>query len=679
MDAQKREDRSEDGHNAQHSSGLKRVFRMLINVLMFIPNLVAHYIIRPMGMMRHSIMGKLFVIVTVVYLIAATSLYMFTGQYHPFSKDLYNHLPFSKSDSSRFDPRAAPKAMLANPSDVQVFDWNDWLDLSVIQKVAKNANETSNLWPFKWSGEDPFKDIQTPPRKAGTEEQNALIGKYFLSQKAPVPKAVYFLETDRVVNVVSQAEYDRLERQRVEKEQADKLAEEDAKDEKKDENKDEKKDDKKEEDKEKRDGENKDDKEDNKKEEKEEKEEKDQTKLSNSVTSTASAQSAKSTFDSLFPEFKSKDYADRMLVDMPLDLFKFDVDMITNVTEDMTEEQKKHAELVNWALDNVKSSPKYFYEVPLKNDRSALGIHYDWRFFNKVRRGTKHEEFMHHLMRAWSKFSEKENILSLIAHGSLIGYYWDGMAMPWDADNDVQMPIMELDRFARKYNQTLIVQDPKEGNGRYFIDVSPWYVDRPNGKVKSNNNNVIDARFIDIRSGIYIDITGLAYTDPKHGKDQGRTEVNCKSPHYYDIGELSPARMAMYEGVPVYVPNDVSKVLVSEYNEKIKKPKFNEWKFNQDLRLWVKQEKCAKFQIKKKKFDSNGHLTKYGACNDDGIYEYYENTKEVTELRVREQELYDQLDALDKNDHSQAANIKAKLADLMKKYYPPLLDDPEPF
>uniref|UniRef100_A0A060SX03 ARAD1A04620p n=1 Tax=Blastobotrys adeninivorans TaxID=409370 RepID=A0A060SX03_BLAAD len=670
MDVQKREDRSEDVQNAQ-PSGLRRVFRMLIMVLMFIPNLVAHYIIRPLGVMRHSTMGKLFVIVTVVYLIAAASLYMFTGQYHPFSKDLYNHLPFAKSDSSRFDPRAAPKAMLANPADVQVFDWNDWLDLSVIQKVAKNANETSKLWPFKWSGEDPFKGIQTPPRKAGTEEQNALIGKYFLSQKAPVPKAVYFLETDRVVNVVSQSEYDRLERQRVEKEQADQLAEEEKKNEDKEKRDDEKKDDKD-------DKEDKEDKEDKMNEEHEDKEE-EKTEQAAAVTSTTSAHSAESTFDSLFPEFKSKDYADRMLVDMPLDLFKFDVDMITNVTEDMSKEDREHAEFINWAVDHVKDSPKYFYEVPLKNDHTALGVHYDWRFFNKIRRGTKHEEFMHHLMRAWSKFSEKENILSLIAHGSLIGYYWDGMAMPWDADNDVQMPIMELDRFARKYNQTLVVQDPKEGNGRYFIDVSPWYVDRPNGKVKTNNNNVIDARFIDIRSGIYIDITGLAYTDPKHGKDKGRTEVNCKSPHYYDIGELSPARMAMYEGVPVYVPNDVSKVLVSEYNEKIKKPKFNEWKFNQDLRLWVKQEKCAKFQIKKKKFDANGHLTKYGACNDDGIYEYYENTKEVTELRMREKELYAQLDALNKDDHAQAANIKAKLADLMKKYYPPLLDDPEPF
>lgn len=290
-------------------------------------------------------------------------------------------------------------------------------------------------------------------------------------------------------------------------------------------------------------------------------------------------------------------------------------------------EQEFHARMIKHTADIIKKTPKFFHELWLKRNTN-LGVHYDWRFFRQVRHGQDASESLHHLVRAWAAFTHQEGVISWLAHGALLGWFWNGLTMPWDADIDVQMPIMELDRLARKYNNTLVVQDPKDGQGRFLIEVSPAYVERNRG----NGNNVIDARFIDIRSGLYLDITGLA-----HNRHDDQNQVGCKTPHYYHIGDLYPLRLTTYEGVPLYIPNNFRHILREEYWG-YENPVFQTHMYNKDMRQWVGRRQCDKFTDDNLKFSDTpgGTLTYYGACENDDLWASYNRTRYLTALHDEE-------------------------------------------
>lgn len=94
----------------------------------------------------------------------------------------------------------------------------------------------------------------------------------------------------------------------------------------------------------------------------------------------------------------------------------------------------------------------------------------------------------------------------------------------------------------------------------FLLDVNPWIWERERG----DGMNIIDARWIDVRNGLFIDITGLSETRPN---DQPGV-WNCKNYHYYRTTELYPMRETMFEGVMAKVPYEYDKILVDEYQEK---------------------------------------------------------------------------------------------------------------
>ncbi|SCV02124.1 LANO_0F15390g1_1 [Lachancea nothofagi CBS 11611] len=149
---------------------------------------------------------------------------------------------------------------------------------------------------------------------------------------------------------------------------------------------------------------------------------------------------------------------------------------------------------------------KYFSEASHVADYVHMGHHFDARFF---RGSVEHSEMRTRLdaiVRAWLNFVHSNGLSSWLSHGTLYGWLYNGMAFPWDGDHDMQMPIVHLNILAEKFNQSLIVEDPEIGNGRFFLDVTNSITSRTHG----NGNNNIDARFIDVDSGLYVDITGLS-------------------------------------------------------------------------------------------------------------------------------------------------------------------------
>lgn len=93
-----------------------------------------------------------------------------------------------------------------------------------------------------------------------------------------------------------------------------------------------------------------------------------------------------------------------------------------------------------------------------------------------------------------------------------------------------------------------------------MLDINPNYV------IQSTEDtlNVIDGRWIDMSSGLFIDITAVR---KDHGKRQrGQEEaLMCKDKHHYDESQIFPLRDSYFEDIPVKIPYAYAELLQEEY------------------------------------------------------------------------------------------------------------------
>lgn len=235
-----------------------------------------------------------------------------------------------------------------------------------------------------------------------------------------------------------------------------------------------------------------------------------------------------------------------------------------------------------------------------------------------------------------------EGLVMIPAHGSLLAWYFNSGTFPWDTDADVQMPIEDLATFCLNFNNSMIVQNPRYGTSKLYVDCT----DSLTHRVKGNGNNNIDARIIDVDSGVFIDITGLSLTHDRISKGYlnnikswlpnvdvntyphakkvlstvGRTirqkpvykpktpaeiekdniayEIhkenrlyNCRNDHYYTYEQLSPLRLTLFEGAPTFVSSESKAykfMLGIEYKKtSLSKPVHDMYVFIKELALWV--------------------------------------------------------------------------------------------
>lgn len=294
----------------------------------------------------------------------------------------------------------------------------------------------------------------------------------------------------------------------------------------------------------------------------------------------------------------------------------------------ITVNEYRYLESLKYSDNEVKNGnpPKYFAEARLIG--SLVGDHYDWRFFNGVMyEASQRSLILHRLVRSWLSFSRKNGINTWVAHGSLLSWYWNGFSFPWDYDIDVQVPVMDLHKLSLQFNQTLVVEDMEEGYGRYFLDCGSFITLR----AKGNGNNNIDARFIDIDTGIYIDITGLAvsntkspdrykefYPDQWVENAEDYTEANtamnaynCRNNHFSTLDELSPLVKTFVEGEMAYVPRRYSDILSVEYPKGLLSKQYSGHVFIPQLRLWVKEGDLYYFLHDKEKWKLHNYNEEY--------------------------------------------------------------------
>jgi hypothetical protein len=133
-----------------------------------------------------------------------------------------------------------------------------------------------------------------------------------------------------------------------------------------------------------------------------------------------------------------------------------------------------------------------------------------------------------------------------------------------DWDVDMQVDVTTLQTLAEEYNATVWTAVPSTARldaepRDYLLDVNPFWVERTHG----DGANFIDARFIDTRNGLYIDITGLTELDPIRSPNI----VSCKNYHNYELDNIYPLRETMFEGTKAKVPFNYKTILADEYGE----------------------------------------------------------------------------------------------------------------
>ncbi|KAJ5658362.1 uncharacterized protein N7484_002011 [Penicillium longicatenatum] len=238
---------------------------------------------------------------------------------------------------------------------------------------------------------------------------------------------------------------------------------------------------------------------------------------------------------------------------------------------------------------NASAEYKYFHE-PGRDD--ILG-HYDIRFFTSPVEDAARAETLTHMIRAYLNFFNENELETWIAHGTLLGWWWNGKILPWDWDMDTQVPDTTLTYLADHFNHTIVeytAPDSREKR-QYLLDINPWARQRDHGQ----GHNIIDARWIDIDTGLYIDITGLSLLEP----DTEPGVWGCKNFHKYRVGDIYPLRRTSFEGVQAKVPFGYDTVLLEEYSEQaLINTKFHNHTWFPELTEWISDEVLAKLSLK---------------------------------------------------------------------------------
>lgn len=369
-----------------------------------------------------------------------------------------------------------------------------------------------------------------------------------------------------------------------------------------------------------------------------------------------------------------------------------------------------------------KDISKYFQEATIfgthyhKDHRvNENGAHYDFRFFSGFVTEMPDSELSPHspeklvnsnpndeIKSMASHFGIKNSVLSHLthmlftltfhdglilfpAHGTLLAWYFNSLSFPWDEDGDVQMPIEDLAEFCLRYNNSMIVENPRFGFAKGYVDCATTITHRDKG-LGTNN---IDARFIDVDSGLYIDITGLSVSDDTmdqknfdklkqwlpdtlhheyvtdNGDDKSNKDIvlqhvdkkkvydqhkanriyNCRNKHYYSYDQLSPMRVTLFEGAPTFVAvneDSLKSQLEIEYSpNSLTNVVFDKYYFSKYLRTWLSAYDILQGELElgfNPKPDQPVDEIKMNKdiSGIDVVYEYYTHPTEIFSELVRD-------------------------------------------
>ncbi|KAG7838129.1 hypothetical protein KL943_000205 [Ogataea angusta] len=307
----------------------------------------------------------------------------------------------------------------------------------------------------------------------------------------------------------------------------------------------------------------------------------------------------------------------------------------------------------------------HYHDILLrKKDGAVSREKYDWRFFsNLIVDETDKRSTWHQLIRGWLHFSSNLGITTWLSQEALLGWHRNGLLSPWEESVHFEIPARDMVRLAESLNGSLVIQDPKDGTGVFYIDVNPYYMER----ARNNNGNAspesIDLKFIDIRTGLYLEVTGLMISSdglpiPANAMEMFVNEgdvledlkadrtvdgskrkiINSGTGFFYHIDQISPLRRTLFEGRLANVPNRFISILDMLYKDIINTKEFFGHKYVDHLRLWVDSDQCNYVPTEDIELFRKGGSNFIGACHDYKIWGEYNSTKAATLFKLLEAE-----------------------------------------
>ncbi|ROT39339.1 mannosylphosphorylation protein [Sodiomyces alkalinus F11] len=247
-------------------------------------------------------------------------------------------------------------------------------------------------------------------------------------------------------------------------------------------------------------------------------------------------------------------------------------------TTQTSEARPKNIKNVNEKGEEYHAQPgKYFHE-------SSFHVHYDGRFASHpIVDQDEQRHAIKVLVQTYLATFRDLGIETWLMHGTLLGWWWNKQILPWDTDADVMISEPSIYRLAAYYNMTTYYFEyPAVPNGRTFqLEVNPHYTIRED----SDRLNVVDARWIDMENGLFIDITTASY-DLDHPEGEG--VLVCKDGHQFRDTYLFPLLDTTFEGVEVKIPFKYKEMLESEYGEEaLTRKKFHGHVFDDIKMEWA--------------------------------------------------------------------------------------------
>ncbi|TFB06760.1 Protein MNN4 [Trichoderma ghanense] len=220
--------------------------------------------------------------------------------------------------------------------------------------------------------------------------------------------------------------------------------------------------------------------------------------------------------------------------------------------------------------------PKYFHE-------NRYDVHYDDRYSRILLEDPKQREAIKVLVQTYLATFRDLGVQTWLMHGTLLGWWWGKKVMPWDYDADVQVTEADMYFLAAYHNMTTYYY--KYGDmekGRFFqLEVNPYFVHRE----QDDKSNVIDARWIDMQNGLYIDITAARYA---LDHPEGEGVLYDKFGHEYRDTYVFPLRDTTFEGVPCKIPYRYEDMLQAEYGRSsLTNTEYHGHRFDNEAREWV--------------------------------------------------------------------------------------------
>ncbi|EOD50336.1 putative mannosylphosphorylation protein [Neofusicoccum parvum UCRNP2] len=221
---------------------------------------------------------------------------------------------------------------------------------------------------------------------------------------------------------------------------------------------------------------------------------------------------------------------------------------------------------------------KYFHE-------STFHPHYDGRFAETTLPYDDRLSNLTALVQTYLSTMHDIGAETWIMHGSLLGWWWNRKIMPWDTDIDVQMSEQSMHYLASYYNMTVHhFNIPGTDLSRdYMIEVNPHYV---NGST-DDWLNVIDARWIDTETGLFIDITTVRH-DKEKEENGNPGWMYCKDKHHFKYDDIFPLRDSTFENMPVKIPYAYTALLQEEYGARsLTNTRYEGHRFDQQTMEWI--------------------------------------------------------------------------------------------